>query len=474
MRVECAAPTPTPAPFRAAPARAASSQPPRDSYAGSTREPDPVPAPLATRQLADSCGRVTHLALMLSSYVEGEARDQVLTAYKTLFTEMEPDTKFTVIVEDERDRRDVEALISANRIPNPERIHFLQPDVGGLTVWARDMMVGEYLPDDPSRTALLHQSTLHSWHDNDARVPLAITQDDPTIVLDAEPRLVTDGGDVQSNTRESFVGYYSIAATEEQLARQMAANPRFKQSLVDFYEKRFGKKVVDDKGPLRLPFHFVPQDGGDAHRHPFRLVPDRAARTASPDPARVTLEQATEDVAVALFADHFGKPVCVMGKDDPATPHVEEPATDHMDMGLTPIDDDTFLVGDPGLAQRLLGKRPASARNRDNQEDFDAYARTLEARGYKVLRVPHAEPDDSPSGAYVSYNNCLMERFEKDGKEIRRVFLPVYGIPELDDYAMEVWKSQGYEVHPIPLDALSERWGALRCISNWLDRSPRG
>jgi N-dimethylarginine dimethylaminohydrolase len=192
-----------------------------------------------------------------------------------------------------------------------------------------------------------------------------------------------------------------------------------------------------------------------------------------------------------------------LGRDDPKAPGVEkDPATDHMDMGCTPIDDKTFLVGDPSMArdaiatftpkeraqlEEVLSKRaghevklpdasasgPFQPRNRDDQSDFDAYAHILEAKGYKVLRVPHLEPpkDRDP---YISYNNCLMERFEKDGKEVRRVFLPHYGIQKLDEAADKVWKSQGFEVHPIPLGALSAEWGALRCVSNWLDRSPRG
>lgn len=505
MRVETLVPTvPTPAPrpttrqqadiapretFTRSGARA---EPTLRQILNGTRATDP---PVPTRQFADSYGRVTHLALMLSPYVGGEARDQVLGAYKTLFTEMEPDTNFTIVVENDDDRKDVEKVIADNQVANPERIRFIAPDVGDLTVWARDMMVGLYTPEDDSHTALLHQTTLHYWHDNDAKVPGIITEQNPSILLDTEPRLVTDGGDVQSNTKESFVGYYSIAATEKQIGDRMQQDPALKKSLIQYYQQHFGKQVVDQRGPIQYPFRLIPRDTHDRHEVPFRLENDPNFRVAAPGPGKVTLQQATEDLAVSLFQEHFGKPVQVMGRDNPDTPDTEEPATDHMDMGMTPIDDETFLVGDPGLARKLIDSmtpeeraqaeaalsraqgRPVhlgAGRNRDNQGDFDEYARIHEAKGYKVLRVPHSEPGDGTNGAYISYNNCLMERFEKDGKELRRVFLPVYGIPKLDDYAIDVWKSQGFEVHPMPLDALSASWGALRCISNWLDRTPRG
>jgi hypothetical protein len=168
----------------------------------------------------------------------------------------------------------------------------------------------------------------------------------------------------------------------------------------------------------------------------------------------------------------------------------------HMDMGCTPPDDHTFFVGDPSLAmqavasmdagerahlEQLLSKRAGHAitlpvsepENRDDQSDFDAYAHLLASKGYKVRRVPHLEPQ-KPGDPYISYNNCDMERFDKGGKEIRRVFLPNYGSPKLDNLANSVWTSEGFEVHPMPLWALSSEWGAIRCSTNWLDRWFRG
>lgn len=143
---------------------------------------------------------------------------------------------------------------------------------------------------------------------------------------------------------------------------------------------------------------------------------------------------------------------------------------------MTPIDDHTFLVGDPTLTRTLLSgadTKWSGLLNRDHPCDFNEYARQLEAKGYEVKRIPHHEPG-SLGEPYISYNNCLMERFEKDGREIRRVFLPVYGIEPLDRAACQTWESVGYEVIPLQLSALSSQWGALRCISNWLDRSPQG
>lgn len=472
--------------FQSSPAPSAENTPPVSSN---------NPRELGERQFADAHGRVKHLALMLSSYAGGETRRQMLNAYKTLFTRMEPDTRFSIAVGSSRDRQDVEKMMAEANIPNPERIEFVDPKAGSLTVWARDMMVPLQLTQDSQRTALLEQTPLHDWHDDDSAVPGAICIQNPEILLDQDKRVVTDGGDVMATTQESFVGFYSLAATAKKLARTIDSDAELSQKVVADFEQRTGQRVVDGGRSAVFSYQQVARETDNPEALPWTLVENPADQPKrNLKPGEVTKDQMYEQLAEELFEQKFGKPVTVLGKDDPATAHREEPASDHMDMGATPIDDKTFFVGDPGLAKKIIATmsdreiaeaeeilsqsagRPVRLpregdRNRDNQQDFDAYEKTLKDKGYNVIRLPHAEPGLSRS--YISYNNCLMENFSKpDGTQVRRVFLPVYNIPKLDDYATRTWESQGYEVIPMPLGALSQRWGALRCISNWLDRSP--
>jgi len=453
-----------------------------------------------TVQYADSYGRVKHLALQLSSYVSGEARLQVLNAYKTLFTKMEPDTKFTVVVESDRDREDVEKVIKENNVQNPERIKFIKPDVGSLTVWARDMMIGMYLPESESQNALLNQSMLHNWHNNDVKIPAYIAGENPDITLDKEPRLVTDGGDTMSNRNESYVGYYSLAATAKNLQKMAKRSPVLKGQMMAYYKNHFGKEVVESKSENPLSFNIVPMNyPKEIHRIPFKVEPNPDYKPGNLKKDQVDEGRMYEDLAVELFKQQFGKKINVLGKDDPTTPEIERPASDHMDMGLTPVDEKTFMLGDPGLTNRIfrsmspdelkqaeevlsraagkkvdLKKYLEDTRADDSPHDFDMYEKKLTQDGYRVVRLPHSEPNWW--GPYITYNNCLMERFDKngDGTEYRRVFLPQMGIEKLDKYAVEAYEKEGFEVIPIRLDALSARWGALRCISNWLERSPRG
>ncbi len=461
------------------PRRASTAAPAALDTLGPAREAENVEAALRqlmagpaktteSRQFADSLGRVTNLALMISEkYMTEEMRSQVLDAYQTLFTRMEPDTRFTIVAATDRDRADVEALRA--QAVNPERIQILEPGLEDLTVWARDMMVPKFFPDQPGQFAIMAQEPLHNWHLSDSKVPAMIADaNSASIKLEPNNLVVTDGGDVMANSKESFAGYYSLAATENKLHVALKDKP-FKQEVINFYEQRTGHRVVETPFHETFPFRFVPAIALDG-THITRMEENPDYQTPSLAQNEVSDAKMYDDLTVNLFTKALNRPVTVMGRDNPITEHVEEPATDHMDMGMTPIDDNTFLVGDPRLARELLGL-PADSRNRDQAEDFDAYAQTLESKGYKVVRVPHMEPKVN-GDPYLTYNNCLMERFEKDGQEVRRVFLPVHGVQATDDYAIKTWEGQGFEVIPMRLDKLSCDWGALRCISNWLERTP--
>ncbi len=453
-----------------------------------------------TKQFSDSYGRVKNLALMLSSYVGGESRTQVLNAYTQLFTKMEPDTKFTIVCEGPRDRQDIENLIKKNNIQNPERIKLLDSETGDNTVWARDCMVPMFMPGDTERTALLAQDMFHNWHGSDMAATIQLAKADPSIVLDREPRIITDGGEVMANTKESFTSMYSIGATAQKMAKLAHSDQQLKDNIFKYYENKTGKTVQPSEAESMFPYKFVPsQCPNDTHVNKFEMVKNEDYKPNIMCANTVDEGKMYEDMAIKLFEQQFGKPVTALGKDDPSTSHVESAATDHLDMGTTPVDDKTFFLGSVDLAKKLMGKMTdtdkketeemfkrltgkdvsiddiANSRNDNNELDFNGYEKTLKDKGYNVVRVPHLAPNKGGfGGPYISYNNCLMERFEKDGKEVRRVFLPVYGISTTDNFAINCFKKEGFEVIPLPLAGLSTRWGALRCISNWLDRSPRG
>ena len=447
----------------------------------------------------DNYGRVKHLALQLSNYAMGSIRTDMLNAYKVLFTEMEPDTKFTVVVGSDRDQKDVEKVIKEFNVPNPDRIDFIKPEGLDLTVWARDQMISMYFPDgDGSKTALTNQSMLHNWHADDEAVPQYIATKHPSIVLDRERRIRTDGGEVVSNRGETFVGAFSIIATAQQLKDLAKSDPDFAKQIKDYAENEMGMEVKLSEFENPLPYNMVAKEKLNFdHEQPYLLAENPSYKTESVKEGQVKEGDMWIKVARDLFEKQFGQKITPMGLDDPSTPRVEGPANDHLDMGLTPLDEKTMAVGDPSLAKRVFEKMTPERLNEvakqlsqasgeeitsdsllgtgryggypNQQEDFDAYANSLEKEGHTIVRMPYAEP--SWGRPNISYNNCLMERFHaEDGTEIKRIFLPSYGIEELDSLAISNYEQEGFEVHPIPLANIATRKGALRCMSQWLVR----
>lgn len=110
------------------------------------------------------------------------------------------------------------------------------------------------------------------------------------------------------------------------------------------------------------------------------------------------------------------------------------------------------------------------------EEMLDAHARELEEAGFHVVRIPllilssHTPGDiwyhPSP---LLTYNNVLLDEHGADDEECRerrvRVSMPVYGIPELDEYAFRIYRDLlGYDVVPVEgFTWLTMREGSLRC-----------
>jgi hypothetical protein len=412
---------------------------------------------------------------------------------------MEPDTKFTIAVNSQKDLDDLKKLISSLKVENPERFKFVKPNQSGLTVWARDMMVCGYDPKT-GKSVVMQPNPLHNWHGTDGQVPKYMMDVNKHIILQPQPKVITDGGDTVANTKDTFVGFYSIAATAKKVRELAAKDPEIEKQIVKYYTNRYSKEIVEPSNGEVFPFKLEPENYPQGvYVNDYKLTNNPDYQPVALRENQVTKGQMYVDVAKDIFEKAFGKPVIIMGQDDPSTPEVEEPASDHLDMSTTPVDDKTFFLGDPTLAKRVFSEMSperldevqrqlsescgeevdirkmladSDPRNHNRVADFDNYVKTLKDKGYEVKRIPHLEP--SHGSPYLSYDNCLMERYEKDGKEYRRVFLPVYGIKELDDLAVQAYKNEGFEVFPMKLDALSTRWGALRCISNWLERTPQG
>jgi hypothetical protein len=199
---------------------------------------------------------------------------------------------------------------------------------------------------------------------------------------------------------------------------------------------------------LSLPFQF---EGGDLladEAHVF-IAANALARNAPED---------ADDRAGLLrrMQASFGKPVVAIGR----TP--EDVPDHHICMYFTPLGNGVVAVADPELGRRLYS-RAGHAREIDVEMDparyrpFQTVARCLQQQGFRVVRIPlllTATPR-----VFVSYNNVILER--RAG--VKRVYLPVYDIPALDQAATAVFTTQGWHVTPVRVGSLYRHTGSLRC-----------
>jgi len=178
-----------------------------------------------------------------------------------------------------------------------------------------------------------------------------------------------------------------------------------------------------------------------------------------------------ERAVVRMFAQMLQSAIVVVGRQ--GTPH------EHADMYLTVLDDKTVALGCPASGAALLrqnsGPLPAfDTWDEQGQADFE---RTYEGvrlellrQGLRVVRVPIVHGIE---GGVLTWNNCLVER--RAG--VRRVYMPSYGAPALDEAAAAAFQANGCEVIPIDVAEIAADGGTVRCLTNvvaWRrDAAPR-
>ena len=156
----------------------------------------------------------------------------------------------------------------------------------------------------------------------------------------------------------------------------------------------------------------------------------------------------------------------------------------HTDMYITPLSDRRVLVASPAAGLGALGERSFSLATDEEDEEpwecddtapgsaaqkcFDAVADEIRQRGYEVVRMPALVNVDEDW--MVTYNNVLLEEYGQR----RVVYMPVYGIPKLDDLAETLYTELGYEVRKIDVSSIFHLGGAVRCLVNVTQRCPTG
>jgi hypothetical protein len=164
------------------------------------------------------------------------------------------------------------------------------------------------------------------------------------------------------------------------------------------------------------------------------------------------------DYLIQTIESTFHKHAVVLGRT------MEETPDHHIGMYLTPLGDNTVAVGDPLLGKEL-GEFPGNGRsNVDISADDADYspflrvAKKLVDSGLRVVRLPLVIT--RAPRVYITYNNAILET----RRGVKRVYMPVYGIPGLDDAARQVYEREGWTVLPVRVAGLYRHTGSLRCL----------
>ncbi len=96
---------------------------------------------------------------------------------------------------------------------------------------------------------------------------------------------------------------------------------------------------------------------------------------------------------------------------------------------------------------KLLDKSLEKAR--EVAENLDLASREMEELGYKVVRIPYLPNGLTSEGFFgdiygisFNYSNILVEVYDK----VRKVYLPEFGFPQLDEEAAQAYQRAGYQV----------------------------
>jgi hypothetical protein len=208
-----------------------------------------------------------------------------------------------------------------------------------------------------------------------------------------------------------------------------------------------------------LPFHF---EGGD-------LISD--ATTVYVAATLLDRNQLTSEYdRTKLLADIervFKKKVILIGEKSSDVPD------HHIGMYLTPLGNGTVAVGDPDMGLALY--RDSESRDVVDLEMNDAaytpfrnVIRILQERGLTVIHVPLLLT--STPRVYVTYNNAILE----SNADSRRIYMPVYGLDDMDRAAERVFQDQGWTVLPVRVGKVYRHTGSLRCLVGVISRDGEG
>ncbi|MGV8119923.1 MAG: hypothetical protein AB2L14_09215 [Candidatus Xenobiia bacterium LiM19] len=381
-------------------------------------------------------GKISHMTLTCGML--GNARQNYLDALKTFIAEM-PTAKFTILTSSKGDAKELKDCVQEwareGSIKNPERVTLQNTDKH-LSIWAQDstLVVGN---------KVIEQDRMWFPGSGDGAVAQELAKADSSLKYQKMEGIFVDGGNQLATRDTIYVGSDAIA---------------FMQKDMKSYPSKYNKLT----GDLGIA-----------------------------EPSRMSHEELSKLMLDRTFPN---QKVVIVGYKG------QQPSF-HIDMAMTPLgktDPETgkkvMVVGDPSLATKILKDIKAESPekykqyeadiqkklgwapdrpldklvdnvgdDKDLQENFDALAKGFEKDGFKIERVPYLGSSSLRNEPWITYNNLIF-----DGDNL---FIPNFGIPEMDTPSNEVFRKYGYNPIPIDMNAISSLQGAINCITKVVERN---
>lgn len=462
--------------------------------------------------IPQNVGKITHLLFTPPNTGACALKDEYLGVMETLIRSM-PDTRFTIVVSTSYGKQTTERLLDKidadGALGDRNRVR-----IADLRNAARVYPVPD--PDNPGkqRSALVavdpdnlrgFLNNLRGWASacggklqvgfmKDSRLFDAVTKE-----LDRDPALARK---VSLKKQNSSAAALTMWAQDSLLVigNKLVVPERGSFHKVDREVPRYLAALYPEFHTADTPFQL---EGGNVLPTPSTVyLGSKYLLESIPSPKRSSSVthgrarggiSATKDEIAQALSSVFPKQKSVVLQDQPDDCF-------HIDMGLTWIGPNPatgkprVVVADVKQAKEILYKlktddparftqlehklskeisdrsdgKPLTLLLRANTREMEVWADReagkLEKAGYEVLRIPFLATDHSASDLpWITYNNALVH----DDK----IFMPSYGIRELDDCAAQVYTKAGYNVVPIYMPAISSLQGALNCITKGLERS---
>ncbi|MEQ8192376.1 MAG: hypothetical protein ABRQ39_30700 [Candidatus Eremiobacterota bacterium] len=381
-------------------------------------------------------GHVKHMCLTFGQ-IEGMEEHNYLEAMKTFISKM-PSAKFTILTSGDADKEKIQNLVNQwakdGVVSNPERVQICASKYN-LTIWAQDstLVVGNNV---------VEQDRMDFPSKGDSAVASELAKANPEVNYKRMEGIFIDGGNQLATDDTIFVGSDAVAFTIKDMKQYPSK-----------YNKISGELKIDNAKSLSQE----------------ELVKTMMDRTF-PHQKVVVIGYKGEQPAF-----HIDMAMTPLGKSDPETGKkvitVGDPS---MALGILKDikekDPEKFASYEKSLSDKLGGwtKKPLEGLfehlkdDKALQENFDAVAKGLEDSGYKIERVPYLGSSSLPYYPWITYNNSVV-----DGNNI---FIPNFGIPELDNAGNSVYKKYGYDIVPLDMTGVSSLQGAINCITKVIER----